>query len=90
MPAISMNVGQTLTAIRLVQCGAGIALVEPFYFAAMRPEGLVSRPLKPRQVLEVVAVTPYGQVRSRAAQNFLKALREVVDFRANLTPWGCG
>lgn len=77
LAAIGVQVGQTLTAIRLVQRGAGIAIVEPFYFAAMQPQGLVARPLRPRQVLGVVAVTPYGQVRSRAAQDFLKELREV-------------
>ncbi|WP_051235794.1 LysR family transcriptional regulator [Ottowia thiooxydans] len=77
VPNIGVQVGQTLTAIRLVQCGAGIGIVEPFYFAAMRPAGLVARPLRPKQQLVVVAVTPYGQVRSRATEDFLVELRKL-------------
>jgi len=70
-------VGQTITAIRLVQAGAGIAIVEPFYFAAMNPIGLVARRLRPRQELIVEAISPYSQVRSRAAEEFLALLRKV-------------
>lgn len=77
IPFFSLQVGQTITAIRLVQAGTGIAIVEPFYFAASQPPGLVARPLRPRQELLVEAISPYNQVRSRAADDFLVALREV-------------
>lgn len=77
VPNFGVQVGQTMVAIRLVQLGVGIAVVEPFYFAAMRPQGLVARPLRPRQELVVDAVSPYGDVRSKAAEEFLVALREV-------------
>jgi DNA-binding transcriptional LysR family regulator len=77
IPHFGLQVGQTITAIRLVQTGAGIALVEPFYFAAMRPAGLIARSLRPRQELVVEAISPYDQVRSRAAEDFLVLLRKV-------------
>ena len=77
VPRFAVQAGQSITAIRLVQLGVGIAIVEPFYFAAMRPPGLVARPLRPRQELVVDLVSPYGQVRSRTAEEFLAALRTV-------------
>lgn len=77
IPHFGLQAGQTLTAIRLVQAGAGIAIVEPFYFAAMKPAGLVARRLRPRQELVVEAISPYNQVRSRAAEDFLTLLRKV-------------
>lgn len=77
IPHFGLQVGQTLTAIRLVQAGAGIAIVEPFYFAAMKPSGLVARRLRPRQELVVETISPYNQVRSHAAEDFLSLLRKV-------------
>jgi DNA-binding transcriptional LysR family regulator len=77
LPHFGLQVGQTITAIRLVQAGAGIAIVEPFYFAAMNPVGLIARRLRPRQELVVEAISPYSQVRSRAAEEFLALLRKV-------------
>lgn len=79
MPHFGLQVGQTLTAIRLVQAGAGIAIVEPFYFSAMKPAGLVARRLRPRQELVVEAISPYSQVRSHAAEDFLTLLRKVAE-----------
>lgn len=75
--SFGVQVGQTMLAIRMVQLGAGIALVEPFYFSAMQPPGLVARPLRPRQELVVDAIRPQGTALSRAAQEFLVALRVV-------------
>ena len=76
-PTFGVQVGQTITAIRLVQAGVGIAVLEPFFFRAMRPRGLVARPLLPKQELLVESLEPYGQIRSRAAQDFLSALKTV-------------
>lgn len=77
VPRFAVQAGQSITAIRLVQLGVGIAIVEPFYFAAMQPSGLVARPLRPRQELVVDMVSPYGDVRSRPAAEFVAALRSV-------------
>jgi len=46
VPRFAVQVGQSITAIRLAQLGVGMAIAEPFYFAAMRPPGLVGRPLR--------------------------------------------
>jgi len=77
VPRFAVQVGQSITAIRLAQSGVGIAIVEPFYFGALRPADLVARPLRPRQELVVDRVSPYGQVLSRTAEEFLAALRVV-------------
>jgi DNA-binding transcriptional LysR family regulator len=61
-PNLSLQVSQTITAIRLVHQGVGLALVEPFYFAATQPQGLVARPIEPVQQLSAILTRPADMV----------------------------
>lgn len=76
-PNLSLQVSQTITAIRLVQQGVGLALVEPFYFAAVQPPGLVARPIKPVQQLSAELIRPSDVVESAALSAFVDILRSV-------------
>ncbi|MES2185642.1 MAG: LysR family transcriptional regulator [Pseudomonadota bacterium] len=76
-PAYGIQVSQTITAIRLAKAGAGIALVEPYFFAAIRPSGMVARAIVPTEALTVEAVSLAGVVQSTVAVEFMKMLREV-------------
>ncbi|WHA44009.1 LysR family transcriptional regulator [Agrobacterium larrymoorei] len=76
-PHISLQVSQTITALRLVSEDGGLALVEPFYFAATRPEGLVAKPVRPEQSLTVELIRPIGVVESAAVSAFVDILRGI-------------
>lgn len=76
-PNLSLQVSQTITAIRLVHQGVGVALVEPFYFAAVQPAGLVARPITPAQQLSVQLIRPSDAVDSAALSAFVEILRSV-------------
>lgn len=76
-PNLSLHVSQTITAIRLVHQGVGLALVEPFYFAAIQPDGLVARRIKPVQQLSVQLIRPSDAVDSAALSAFVEILRSV-------------
>lgn len=76
-PHLSLQVSQTVTAIRLVAEGAGLALVEPFFFAATRPQGLVAKPVVPAQNLSVEMIRVAGAVESAAMGSFVEILRTV-------------
>lgn len=76
-PNLSLQVSQTITAIRLVHQGVGLALVEPFYFAAVQPPGLVARPIKPVQQLSAELIRPADVVESAALTAFIDILRSV-------------
>ena len=76
-PNLSLQVSQTITAIRLVQHGAGLALVEPFYFAAIQPTGLVARPIKPVQHLSANLIRPFDAIESAALTAFVDILRNI-------------
>ena len=76
-PNLSLQVSQTITAIRLVHQRVGLALVEPFYFAATRPTGLVARPIAPAQTLTVELIRPTDVVESAAVSAFVEILRSV-------------
>lgn len=74
---LSLQVSQTITAIRLVHQGVGLALVEPFYFAAVQPPGLLARPIKPVQQLSAELIRPTDVVESAALSAFVNILRSV-------------
>jgi DNA-binding transcriptional LysR family regulator len=76
-PNLSLQVSQTITAIRLVHHGAGLALVEPFYFAAIQPTGLVARPIEPAQHLSAYLIRPADVVESTALTAFIEILRSI-------------
>lgn len=76
-PNLSLQVSQTITAIRLVHQGVGLALVEPFYFSAIQPAGLVARPITPMQQLSVQLIRPIDAVDSAALSAFVDILRSV-------------
>ncbi len=76
-PNLSLQVSQTITAIRLVHQGVGLALVEPFYFAAVQPPGLVARPIRPVQQLSAELIRPTDVVESAALSAFVDILRSV-------------
>ncbi len=76
-PNLSLQVSQTITAIRLVHQGVGLALVEPFYFAAIQPPGLVARPIYPIQQLSAELIRPTDVVESAALSAFVDILRSV-------------
>lgn len=76
-PNLSLQVSQTITAIRLVHQGVGLALVEPFYFAAIQPPGLVARPIEPVQHLSAELIRPTDVVQSAALSAFVEILRTV-------------
>ncbi|CAN1533929.1 LysR Transcriptional regulator [Burkholderiaceae bacterium] len=76
-PNLSLQVSQTITAIRLVQHGAGLALVEPFYFAAIQPPGLVARPIFPVQQLSAYLIRPIDAIESAALTAFIEILRKI-------------
>jgi DNA-binding transcriptional LysR family regulator len=76
-PNLSLQVSQTVTAIRLVHHGVGLALVEPFYFAAIQPPGLVARPIEPVQQLSAHMIRPTDVVESAALTAFIDILRSV-------------
>jgi len=77
-PRFAVQVNQTITALRLVQEGAGIAIVNPFIFVAMNLAGLVAKPLLPRRTLEAKAIFPAASARSRVTTEFVKILHSVV------------
>lgn len=76
-PNLSLQVSQTITAIRLVHHGAGLALVEPFYFAAIQPPGLVARPISPVQQLSAYLIRPVDAIESAALTAFIEILRSI-------------
>ncbi len=77
-PKFALTVTQTVTALGLVQAGAGIAVVEPFFLDSMRPQGLVSRAVAPTEALTVEAVTRAdGPVQAALVAEFMAILREV-------------
>ena len=76
-PNLSLQVSQTITAIRLVHHGAGLALVEPFYFAAIQPLGLVARPIQPAQHLSANLIRPTDAIESTALTAFIEILRSI-------------
>ena len=76
-PNLSLQVSQTITAIRLVHHGAGLALVEPFYFAAIQPPGLVARPISPVQQLSAYLIRPVDAIESAALTAFIEILRNI-------------
>jgi DNA-binding transcriptional LysR family regulator len=76
-PNFSLQVSQTITAIRLVHNGAGLALVEPFYFTATQPPGLVARPIQPVQPLSAKLIRPSGVIESAALTSFIDILRSI-------------
>lgn len=76
-PSLSLQVSQTITAIRFVQNGAGLALVEPFYFAATQPLGLVARPIVPTQHLSANLIRPTDAIESTALIAFIDILRSI-------------
>lgn len=76
-PNLSIQVSQTITAIRLVHQGVGLALVEPFYFAATKPAGLVARYINPIQHLSAELIRPSEVVESAAVTAFIETLRAV-------------
>lgn len=76
-PNLSLQVSQTITAIRLVHHGAGLALVEPFYFAAIQPPGLVARPISPVQQLSAYLIRPVDAIESAALTAFIQILRNI-------------
>lgn len=77
MPNLSLQVSQTITAIRLVHHGVGLALVEPFYFSATQPPGLVARPVEPAQQLSAALIRPADVVQPAALAAFVDILRSV-------------
>lgn len=81
-PNLSLQVSQTITAIRLVHHGAGLALVEPFYFAAIQPPGLVARPIEPVQHLSAHLIRPTDVIESTALTAFIDILRSVAQGNA--------
>lgn len=76
-PNLSLQVSQTITAIRLVHHGAGLALVEPFYFAAIQPPGLVARLISPVQQLSAYLIRPVDAIESAALTAFIEILRNI-------------
>jgi DNA-binding transcriptional LysR family regulator len=84
-PILSLKVSQTITAIRLVHKGVGLALLEPFYFAATQPLGLVARPIKPAQPLSAELIRPTDVVESAALSAFLTILRSIARGDASVT-----
>jgi DNA-binding transcriptional LysR family regulator len=74
-PSKRIQVDYSLTAFALASRGVGIALVEPSMLAVAGLPTLVSRPLRPRILVETMLLTPKGRVSSKVVQEFTRILR---------------
>lgn len=74
-PKKRVQVDYSLTAFVLASRGAGIALVEPSMLASAGLPTLISRPLRPRLVVNTMLFTPRGRVPSKAVAEFRRILK---------------
>ncbi|WP_337877376.1 LysR family transcriptional regulator [Elioraea sp.] len=74
---LAVEVSQSSIACALVRAGAGVAVLDGFGLAEARAQGLVTRPLVPRLLLEATLVVPHGRVPTRLASAFCATLERL-------------
>lgn len=73
---IALEVNQSSVACALARAGAGVAIVDPFWFHDRRDTGLVRLEYRPRTKVTAEVLIPHGATLSRPARLLLKTIRE--------------
>jgi DNA-binding transcriptional LysR family regulator len=74
---IMLEVNQSSIACALARAGAGVAIIDPFWFLDRRDQGLVRLQLRPRTKITAQALAPKGAVLSRPARLLLTTIRDI-------------